>query len=175
MERRTSAQRKIPTTAPFDQEELEARHKAEDSEARFREELNRSKTPELPKKLAFTSPAALKFREELIAAREASITPELPVKPPEPLTIEERYRAFPVEGRYQVHINMVHELYAKYALKDITTMSPKEKEDYRVIMDRIRWGRVALESNLPVEQKLAELTVRLATPSRDSFGHPRCQ
>jgi hypothetical protein len=118
---------------------------------------------------------ALEFRKKLEASRDERdkaefrkslelsrrpLTLELAVKPPEPLTIEEKYQTLPPEGQYQVHVNMIHEIYAKYALKDITTMSPEEKEHYRFIMDRVRQGRGLLESNLPVEQKLAELTVR---------------
>jgi hypothetical protein len=63
--------------------------------------------------------------------------------------------------RYQKELELVGKIYEKYAQKDITTLSPEEREVYRVQMDRIRYARVALESDRPVEEQLAELDFQL--------------
>jgi hypothetical protein len=55
-------------------------------------------------------------------------------------------------------------MYEDYAQKDLETMSANEREQYRVRMDCIRWGRVALESDQPVEEKLVELKLRFGQP-----------
>jgi hypothetical protein len=67
---------------------------------------------------------ALKFREELIAAREACITPELPVK-------FHDAPASPIEF-YIRQLENVRRIYEHHKLKDVTTMSPAEREEYRV-------------------------------------------
>jgi hypothetical protein len=65
------------------------------------------------------------------------------------------------ESEYQRHLEYVRCMYEDYAQKDLETMSANEREQYRANMDRVRWGRVALESDRPVEEKLVELKLRL--------------
>jgi hypothetical protein len=118
---------------------LEARRKAEDSEARFREELNRKFRERLE-----TSPEALKFREAL-RARTAR-------QPESPLEF------------YISQLEDVRRIYEDYARKDITTMSPNEREEYRYHMDTVRWARSIFESDRPLEENLLELKF---PPERD--------
>ena len=83
------------------------------------------------------------FRKRLEAVRHS------PVKEPT------------LDSCYQEQLEYVRRTYEDYAQKDLETMSVNEREQYRVRMDRIRWGRVALESDRPVEEKLVELKLRL--------------
>jgi hypothetical protein len=118
---------------------LEARRKAEDSEARFREELNRKFRERLE-----TSPEALKFREALRA--------RIARQPESPLEF------------YISQLEDVRRIYEDYARKDITTMSPNEREEYRYHMDTVRWARSIFESDRPLEENLLELKF---PPERD--------
>ena len=68
------------------------------------------------------------------------------------------------ESFYQEQLELVRKIYEVFAAKDVTTLSPKEREQYRKDLDRTRYARVALESNRPIEQKLVELNMQLGRP-----------
>lgn len=69
-----------------------------------------------------------------------------------------------LESCYQDQLEYVCRIYEDYAQKDAETMSANEREQYRARMDLMRWGRVALESDRQVEQKLVELKLRSERP-----------
>ena len=69
------------------------------------------------------------------------------------------------ETYYQTQLELVRKIYVKFAVKDVSTMIPEELEEYRYHLDLTRWARAALESNRPVEQKLAELKLALSRPT----------
>jgi hypothetical protein len=75
------------------------------------------------------------------------------------------------ESRYQEQVELVRKIYEFWAVKDVTTLSLEEREQYRQYMDRTRFARVALESDRSVGQKLVDLNVQLARPcpSYDGF------
>ena len=111
-------------------------------------------------------PEIQRFREELESRRKAeeSFRAELPELTPAELEFRQRLKEVsnsPTFVEYRKHNETVRQIYAAGAGKDVTTMSPNERREYCAIMDRVRWGRATLESNRPVEQKLAEFKVQL--------------
>jgi hypothetical protein len=117
----------------------------EDAQTYYR---NLKKSEEFQKCLEQVDPLPVKeFRKRLEKARQARSI----------LQVEE----LTPESEYQRHLEYVRCMYEDYAQKDLETMSANEREQYRVRMDCIRWDRVALESDRPVEEKLIELKLRL--------------
>ncbi len=63
---------------------------------------------------------------------------------------------------YAEQLELVQKLYKSYEKKDPMTLSPREREEYRKALDLTRYARAALESDRPLEIKLAELNFQLS-------------